>query len=307
MKIVYAGVMQSEVGNYNGFGKAMAGVCDEYVEIPMSGVNAGLQGLKQADIVFLQPQSEGISAETLQHLKSIGAWVCNWTGDARDVTPVYCYDYARCVDLTCFSNMRDVHNMRSIGHKSEFLQIGFDENIYYPDDSIEKTCDIAFMANNYGHFPLSGLRKQLVIDLKRVYGDRFKSYGIGMSDGSFMGNQQGEADIYRRAKIGINLSHYDYERYTSDRMFRLLGSGVCVLSKYYPGIEYDFVDGNQLIVWNDINDLINKIDICLRGNNSIMAQYNMKALADRGHQCATNHHTFKNMAENILKLYLNNK
>lgn len=296
MKIAYAGVMQSEVGNYNGFGKAMASVCDEYEEIPMSNVNAGLQGLKQADIVFLQPQDTGISSETLQHLKNINSFTINWTGDARDITPLYCYDYARYVDLTCFSNMRDVRNMQAQGHKSCFLNIGYDPAIYFPDNSIEKIYDIVFFANNYGHFPLSGLRKQLVGELKQRYGDNFKAFGIGQPDGSFMGDQKGEADIYRRAKIGINLSHYDYERYTSDRMFRALGSGVAVLSHNYTGLSADFKN-NEICIWNDIAELKRAIDYVLNDD------FRREQFAKDGHQLALDKFTFQSMAQNIVELW----
>lgn len=299
MTVKYCGVMNSIGKSENGFTKAMREVCGDYEELDV----IGLLSVTSADLVFLQPQDSSIPVQVLQHLKNIGSFVINWTGDARDITPVYCYDYARYVDLTCFSNMRDVYNMRSVGHKSEFLQIGYDPDIYFPDNSVDKIHDIVFFGNNYGHFPLSGLRQQMVATLKQVYGDRFKAYGIGQPDGNFMSNQQGEADIYRRAKIGINLSHYDYEHYTSDRLFRMLGSGVCVLSKHYPGMEWHFVDGNQLIVWHDINDLITKINSCLQGNNSIMAQYNMQAIADRGHECAANYYTFEKMAQQIVELW----
>lgn len=297
IKIAYSGVM----GGQNGFTKALASVCDHFIDIPVSQANTGLKSLESVDIVFLQPQNTGIAADTLQHLKNIGAWVCNWTGDLRDNTPAYCFEYAKYVDITCFSNMRDVVTMREAGYQSDFLQIGADHENYYPDTGIQKDIPIVFMGNNYGHFPLSNYRKQMVLELKREFGNDFKAYGIGQPDGNFMGNQKGEADIYRRAKIGINLSHYDCDRYTSDRMFRMLLSGVCVLSHNYNNWQKDFIHGDNILIWNDFNHLKDLIKIALSDNLII------NNIASEGHNLAFEKYTFKSMCENIIELWKANK
>lgn len=298
MRVAYAGVMESPInGTPNGFTKAMASVFDEYVEIPMSNVNAGFQGLKQVDLVFLQPQDSGISAETLMHLKSIGAFIVNWTGDCRSIIPPCYFEYAKYVDLTAFSNMNDVNTFRSLGYKTDWLQIGYDPAIYYPDETV-KDIDVVFMGNNFSHFPLSGYRREMVAELKRVYGDRFKAFGSGQPDGSFMGDQKGEADIYRRAKMGINLSHFNYERYTSDRMFRLLGSGLLVLSHEYKGIYEDF-NPHDFGIWQDFEQLKSLID-----HYSVDDEARIK-IANNGHQKALDNYTFHHMAANIKQLYLN--
>lgn len=288
MKLIYSGVMTGK----NGFTDALRQVFTQVVDIHGNQLHT----IIGADIVFLQPQDKGIDIETLRNFKRNGAFIINWTGDARDITPAYCFDYAKVVDLTCFSNMRDVDTMRTAGYKSEFLQIGYDPAIYYPDTSVQKDIDIVFMGNTYGHFPLSGLRSEMVRELKRVYGDRFKSYGIGQPDGNFMGNQTGEADIYRRAKIGINLSHYDLPRYTSDRMFRMLGSGVCVLTHKYQSIDRDF-DMRDIMMWKYFSELIFIINTLLRQEDG------REIISKQGHQLALNEYTFLEMAKNIKKLY----
>jgi spore maturation protein CgeB len=68
-----------------------------------------------------------------------------------------------------------------------------------------------------------------------------------------------EAAIYRGSKMAISLSHYDLERYFSDRMLRIMGCSTLCLAKWYPGIEKDFTDGVHLVVWRDIQELITKI------------------------------------------------
>lgn len=292
MKIIYAGVM----GGENGFTAAMRSVCGEFVDIPMSDVNNALMGLKSADIAFLQPQDGSISIQALQHLKNIGAWVCGWSGDVRVRIPDFYFEYAKYIDLTCFSNMNDVRTMRSLGYDAEFLQIGGDPKIYYPDENVIKDVDIVFCGNTFGHFPLSRMRVDMVRELKKTYGDRFKAFGSGQPDGA-LNNQKDEADMYRRAKIGINLSHFDYERYTSDRMMRMLLSGICVLSHRYKGIEIDFERGAHLSTWKDIDELKQQIDTHLGAENWI------DFLGKQGQELALKEYTFSKMAKNILQLY----
>jgi len=167
--------------------------------------------------------------------------------------------------------------------------------IYHPDSNVTKDVDIVFCGNTFGHFPLSRMRVDMVRELKRVYGDRFKAFGSGQPDGS-LNNQKDEADMYRRAKIGINLSHFDYERYTSDRMFRMLLSGTCVLTHGYKGVTEDF-DPSTVIYWTDIDNLKYWIDKILDAERA------REDIAKCGHELALNNHTFKHMALAIKELY----
>ena len=290
MRIAYIGVMNSIGQPDNGFTKAMhkLGAYREFTRV---------EDIDNVDLLFLQTQDTGLNVKELSRLRNQGTYIIHWVGDARHETPNYCFEYAPYVDITCFSNMRDVDNMRSHGYSSRFLQIGYDPEIYYPDPNIGKDIDICFMGNHFGHFPLSQLRRDMVNELKRTYGDRFKAYGVGMRDGNFMSNQKGEADIYRRSKIGINLSHFDYPRYTSDRMFRMLGSGVCVLSHAYNNILDDFK--GELVVWSDINSLKERIDYHLNDN------IYRPVVANAGHQLALNNYTFSQMAQNIIQPWKN--
>jgi glycosyltransferase involved in cell wall biosynthesis len=286
-RILYCGVMSGE----NGFTKAMRTVCDEFVQC-----KAGELINQSADLVFLQTQDDSKPIDALKKLKQSGSFIINWSGDARHQTPPCYFEYAKYIDLSAFSNGFDIDNLRKAGYKSEFLQIGYDPEIYYPDPTIQKDIQVVFMGNHFGHFPLSQLRRDMVNELKRTYGSRFKAYGFGMPDGTFMGDQKGEADIYRRSKIGINLSHFDYPRYTSDRMFRMLGSGICVLTHAYHNITDDF-DPRYVVYWRDIAELKDRINKWLSANEA------RKITSNDGHELAINNYTFSHMAQNIIKLW----
>ena len=250
------------------------------------------------DLTWIQIQSDGISQEAIKALKDNGSFLIQWSGDKRGILPECYFRYASWgLDLSTFSNIEDVNIMRGCGYNADFLQIGYSTEIYHPDESVIKDIDVCFMGNSFSHFPLSGLRKDMVRELKRVYGDRFKAFGSGMPDGNLSSDQFAEAAMYRRCKIGINLSHFDTARYTSDRLFRMLGCGVCVLSKSFPKWETEFIHGVELVIWEDIDHLKQLINETL-SNPTILNN-----IAKKGNELALRRYTFAEMAKNIELLY----
>lgn len=304
MRILHIGL--SATGHpLNGLQKALMKL-GEYEEINTSTPNLNEAIIQKSDsfkpdLVWIQIQTAGfIKNETVQYLRKNGAFVMNWTGDFRMPVPEWYLDLGRHIDLTTFSNMEDVESLRTQGINSSFLQIGYDPEIYYPVEGKQKIKDVVFLGNNMvNQFPLSEFRSKMVDFLHENYGNLFGLYGNGWqnANGSFMGDQKGEASIYNSSKIAINLSHFDGKRYTSDRMFRILGSGVFCLAKWYPGIEEDFTDGEDLVVWMDLDDLKTKIDFYLIYDGE------RNRIANNGHLKAKNNYTFDSMAENIKTLY----
>lgn len=255
------------------------------------------------EYIFLQIQGDNYDGNrstlelmpSLRRLKDKGSFIINWTGDKRNGVPEWMRTFKDCVSVTCFSNEEDVN---AFGEGAKFLQIGIDEAIFTPlGDKLENK-DIVFQGNSFSHFPLSGKRKMVVQELQFKYGNRFGVYGNGWPNvtGNSNGDQRKEAAIYRGAKIALNVSHYDSERYTSDRMFRILGSGCFCLSHYYKGIEKDFEVGKHLATFTDIFDMKRKIDYYLEHEDE------RKQIADEGHKHCYANFTYTNMVDSILKL-----
>lgn len=254
------------------------------------------------DLVFIHIQAANvIKEETVIELKNNGAWIANWTGDARYPTPRWYYDVGKHIDLTLFSNEQDAIVLRENGVNAGFLQIGIDENIYTPIGKRKNVCDIAFMANNYnGDFPLSNYRKETADILKRKYKNKFGLFGSGwnkIATGNLYSSQLDEAAVYRGSKIGINISHFDLERYSSDRIFRIMGSGALCMCKEYPGYYRDFKDKENLVIWRDHKELIQIIDYYLQNESE------RKRIADNGCKLVHEKYTFKNTVETLLKYY----
>jgi len=302
MKILYLGLMTNSVG----FTTAMRKHATEYQQVNCGGNNFNLEATRVAsqfkpDLVFIQIQTPNIIAiETVIFLKKNGAFIINWTGDCRNPIPQWYYDIGHYIDLTCFSNMVDVKQFRTDGLKSEYLEIGYDPEIYKPQGEKLTIRDIVFLGNNYGDgfFPESTYRREMVEFLKYHYPHDFGLYGNGWttSMGDFNGSQPEEAKLLRGAKIAINLSHFNYERYNSDRILRIMGTGVMCLTRRYEGLKEDFDAGIHLGVWDNLDELKTNIDYYL--NN----EAERVEIANKGHELMLKSFTYDEMIKNIINL-----
>jgi hypothetical protein len=242
------------------------------------------------DAVFLQLQSDGIinehaAAAISQH--SIGF---NWTGDVR--TEIDWYARMGKYFVTCFTNMTDIEKMRALGLRAEYLQVGYDHNYYYPAPTPFKD-NIVFCANNFdtSGYPLSGLRKEIAISLRNEFRHRFSLYGrnwlkFGIRADLEAADNMKEAEVYRACAIAINCSHFNYSRYSSDRLFREMACGAFVLSHKFKDYNIDFKEGKHLVTWDSIPDLINKCHYYLNHEKE------RKAIADKGREYAINNATW---------------
>ena len=249
----------------------------------------------QPDLTFMQIQTPNVvMPETVRRLPGL---VINWTGDCRQPIPAWFYHMApHCI--TCFSNQKDVDEFKAKGLRSEFLQIGIDPNIFNKWGGAGG--EIVFMANNYGNqFPLGNYRREVGLILKKKYGERFKWFGNGwqQADGNLNGSQLDESKYYNGSKIGINVSNYNLDRYSSDRIFRIMGSGCFCLSHKFTGIEKDFVIGEHLDVFNDHADMCNKINHYLANDEA------RNRIAENGYKLVQENYSCDAMVSNALEIY----
>lgn len=308
MKILHLGLCCNP-NFWNGFQQAFVTVIGKYnySEVYTGDANFNTKARQlfdkhKPDIVFMQIQSEGVADYSLlDYMKNQGACVINWTGDKRSDIPRWMIDAAPFVSITAFSNMHDVRNMRKLGYNSEFLEIGYDETIYTPTGDRYNVPDIIFMGNNYGSgfFPMSDFRISLVTALKKSFGDRFGVYGSGwgsIASGNVNHSQPEEAKHYRGCKIAINCSHFNVERYNSDRILRILGTGTFCLSAKHEAMEQDYVGGEHLVYFNTIDEMVFKI------NKYLSEEEERKRIAENGQKLVLNRNTFVHQVKEIIKL-----
>lgn len=297
------------VGN-NGLTKAFRQYSSDYIELNCGDKDLNTKAIEMAkefkpDIVFIQIQTDGvISEDCVKGIKEHSKYVVNFTGDVRDDVPDWYYRIGQHIDSTMFADMTDVRRMREKGYRSDYLNLGYDHTIYTPFPENEKIYDIVFMANNYENmFTLSQYRIEVVEALKREFGDRFKLFGNGwkQSDGSFNHSQPLEAGIYRQSKIAINLSHYCYERYSSDRMLRILGTGTLCMTHWFPDITADYQHKKDVVVWETLDELI---EYC---HYYLAHEKERRTIAHNGYKNALHSNTFHHMVHNLITYYYHDR
>lgn len=307
MKILHAGCTATGEP-MNGFQKALVKVSYEYREINAASAHKTEELLRvnselQPDIVFFQYQTDGVvlpSVMARMKQENPNGWFVNYTGDVRFPLPDHYIHTGKQIDCTLFCNYTDVWEARKQGVNAEYLQYGYDPEIYYPATPTYLAQDIVFLGNNYvSQFPLSIKRAQMVDFLKKTYGHRFGVYGTNWpgANGNLMGDQHGEARLYQGCKIAINLSHFDYERYSSDRMFRIMGSGALCLTHRYAGLHLDFESGREVVAWDSFEHMKEQIDYYLTNEEE------RKRIAAAGQQKVSKTHTFDAMVQNLIKIY----
>ena len=294
----------------NGLQRAFIKHSSEYVELHCGENDVNAKAIRLAqnmkpDIIFIQVQASNIISEyTAYHLKQTGAFIVNYTGDVRCPIPQFYYDLGKYIDYTLFSNMTDVLEMQEKGCRAEYLEIGIDETIYNPTGDVIPCKPIVFFGNNYGagYFPMSEFRINMVSYLKTRFPNEFAVFGNGWlnADGNLNASQHEEAKAYRGTKIAINVSHFEYIKYSSDRLLRILGTGTAIcLAKWYPSIEDDFKDGVHLRTWNTLEELEN---LCIHYMNPENESERIK-IANAGMELAHEKFTFNNMIENLIEIY----
>jgi len=279
MNTLFIGIYDNNEPN-TAFRNAFRKVSNEYREISWGSlpkidlekkIISDIHEIKP-DLIFMQLQSPGVINDiVLNAMRLSGAYLVQWTGDARQPLPRHYIDFGRKIDLSLFNNQNDVDTMVKAGVRADFLQIAFDHNIYKPVGSVTLAPQIVFMGNHYSNvFTLSNYRYDMVQFLRKTYGKNFGLYGCNWPKEwgieSLMYNQEKEAEVYRSCMVGVNLSHYDLKRYASDRLFRIMGCGAFCISKEFPEMQ-EYEGGKNFVTFNsDFKDLKDKIDYYLDHN-----------------------------------------
>jgi len=298
MKILQIGMGQ----NPDGLQKAFAAKGEhKYLWSGDKELNAKIIAISASwkpDLIYMQVQCEGVLRNgALANAKANGAYIVNWCGDARNPLPEWYIETGKVIDMTCFTNQRDVDTMIAMGLNASFLQEGYDTEIFSPfGEKIDG--DIVFVGSNYGddRFPLSKERRVMVETLKANFGNKFQVYGNRWGWGRQV-DQLEAAKIYRGAKIVINHSHFNLPRYTSNRMIFAMACGACVMTHNFQDVDKDWSDYNELIVC-DMRPLLINCDTYLDQINN----KERNRIAHNGYIKVKENYTFEHFVDNVIAM-----
>lgn len=224
----------------------------EYDEIDWdaSGIGAFETALANANrlrptLIFAQIQRAGaFTPQQISELKAASdpaCVACHWDGDMhhRPAEPARAWfvELGKVFDTSLVCTTAHLAEYAAMGvNNPGYLQIGIDKTLYRPTEPTPGTPPIVMLASRYATHER---RNRIVEQLAERYGDQFAVYGHGWSGSCArpMLRQDQEAGVYAAAKCAISMSiRNDLPCYTSDRLFRAMGSGAVVLAELFPGM-----------------------------------------------------------------------
>jgi spore maturation protein CgeB len=149
------------------------------------------------------------------------------------------------VSFFCCDKLNVLNEAKLINKNSFQVCEGFDETV----DKVfkNKECyDVSFIGNMYGE------RLNMIKNVK---------HNIRIVNNVF-----GEEHAQEVSKTKINLN-FCTNQGASDRVYKIMAAGGFLLTNDWIGRDKDFVDGKDLIIFEDSEDLNNKISFYLKSEN----------------------------------------
>jgi hypothetical protein len=155
------------------------------------------------------------------------------------------YRAAKVVDYFCFDKKNIAPEIEKNNKNCFHVCEGYDETIEQPQKT-EKEYDVSFIGNIYGN------RKE---KLSQV------NYPVKLINNAF-----GPAHSMEVSKTRINLN-FCTDQGASDRIYKIMAAGGFLLTDEWEGRPADFVDGKDLVIFNDADDLNAKIEYYLKNSD----------------------------------------
>jgi len=183
------------------------------------------------------------------------------------------------IDILLNSTESYLPNFDGLVKKSYWFHNSYPGELIFPKN-IEKTVDIGFCGNvlNRGH----------VIDSLDKY-DIKKDIFVICDD---------MVDVINSYKIHLNCNISNDINY---RTFETTGCGTFLLTNYTPGLEKLFDIGKEIVVYNDLNDLDNKVRYYLENDEE------REKIAKAGYERSKKDHTYFERTKNLIDIIKNNK
>ena len=183
------------------------------------------------------------------------------------------------IDILLNSTESYLPNFDGLVKKSYWFPNSYPDELMLSKD-IEKTIDVGFCGNvlNRGHV-INSLDKYSIKKDIFVIGDDM-------------------VDVINSYKIHLNCNISNDINY---RTFETTGCGTFLITNYTPGLEKLFDIGKEIVVYNDLNDLDNKVKYYLENEEE------REKIAKSGYEKSKRDHTYYERAKTLVDIINNNK
>jgi glycosyltransferase involved in cell wall biosynthesis len=256
----------------------------------------------QPNLIHMQLQFTGIfNEEVLREAKKIAphAIITNWTGDVRATAQPEFVKLSHAVDYSLISSIGQLDMYKAAGCKNvRYWQIGYDPKVNYPLNKESFKYDVVFLANNYGTtFPDGKIREEAARVIRSHFSERAGVFGSGHVPPVPALDPSRANETYNDSMCTLSISHFNnISHYFSDRLLGCLASGRPTISWYFPGIESYFVEGKEILVVRNTQDIVNAINYCKANPEAA------KQIGINGAQKALKEHTFTSRIIELLTM-----
>jgi spore maturation protein CgeB len=212
---------------------------DEFSYRSISNFNRVLSRVKENyDILFIS-KGNGLSKYTIDSFKkNNNAKIAFWFMDPLSSFTGEFLEKTICSDIAFFDKKKTLEFIKKYKKENCFyICEGYDETLDI-EQKVEKEYNISFIGNVYGN------RKKL---LERLDNVNIITSAYGSQHSIEVG----------KSKINLNICT---DQCASDRIYKILAAGGFLLTDDWEGRELtDLVDGKDLVIYKDIDDLQTKI------------------------------------------------
>lgn len=163
-----------------------------------------------------------------------------------------------------------------LGVKAFWLNYPYDPEIHRPMN-LPKKYNITFIGTYYPE-------RAWLIEQVNLLGNKIEIYGNGWGEIGYQTQRvsaERMVEIYNESKIILNIHQKAMAKHkvkANLRIYEALGTGAFVLTDYCKGMEEIFIDGEHLVVYEDIEDLNWKIEYYLNNDEE------REKIARQGHE-----------------------
>jgi hypothetical protein len=217
--------------------------------------------VKYSDIDYIFARCGVLPVDKMIELKQkTGAFLMQWTGDAKDYILPEVVMYKDCADLTLLASGIGQKEMyeTALGHPVRYFQHHVSDWQFLPVKNIKQ-------GNN--HFEGAVERNNLCELLTSKF-TQFEVWGNGYNLPQYRNPSSmpfHEAHhMYNKAYISISANCFnDIEGYYSDRPLHIMAAGGCCLMRYTPNIERWFTDMEHCVFYHSNDEAVEKINMLI--------------------------------------------
>jgi len=261
MKILFIGVF-TEGSTNNSQRDSLKGLghdVEEFSYRSENNFNLKLQEKKDYDIILIA-KGNGVSEYTMKELKKNNKKIIYWFMDPAQTFTSEMAMKTYYSDKSFFDKPKTLELAKKYNKESYYVCEGYDESVDIVQN-VKKQYDISFIGNVYGN------RSSMLDRLENV---NIISSAYGLQHSIEVG----------KTKINLNICT---DNCASDRIYKVLAAGGFLLTDDWHGRELTgLVDGEDLVIYKDIEDLQDKIEFYLSRS------YTRDTIANRGLSKVTN-------------------